>query len=171
MAEELVTSERLKAGADYLAALSTLGFHPEGALWSVRSGDPGTLELSLFTDLVDRIGTREIYRVLFDAFDKARTPPSLDPWLVGLYSPRQMFFDAVADFDFASVDPGKGAAFVMSGGKEYDDGVRALRITEFEVVRLVHPEWVYRIPRRRQSSAADRLRSWHRFERAIADAA
>ncbi|MCE7031009.1 hypothetical protein [Jiella avicenniae] len=169
--KKTMTPARLDAGREYLAALRDLGFVPDGAVWSMRLGEPGTLELSLFSDLVDRVGPHAIYRALFDAYERAKTPADFDPWIVGLYSPRQTFFDAVADFDMASVDPDSGAAFVMRGGSEYDDGADVLRTTEYEVVRVVHRDWVYKIPEGRKSPATEALRNWRRFERSVAEAA
>lgn len=171
MAEELVTRDRLTAGTRYLTALKDLGFEPDAAMWSVRPDDPGSLELSLFSAYVDRVGTRRMFRTLYDAYHASKTPPELDPWFVGLYSPDQQFYGAVEGFDFAKVETGKGAGFAMSSGVDLALGSQILRIEEPDVVRLVHPTWVYKPLQVRATKPVDLSRRWKRFEQAVAKAA
>ncbi|MBO0906313.1 hypothetical protein [Jiella sonneratiae] len=172
MVEEIVTPERLEAGERYLGSLRALGFEPDGALWSMRPSDPSSLELSIFSSLVEKVGPLTIYRALFDAYDQGKTPADFDPWIVSLYGPHQTFFDAVAGFDAASVDPDKGAAFVMCGGSDHEEGGNVVRTTDFEIVRIVHREWVYKVLEQpRASPAASSLRRWRRFEENLARAA
>ncbi len=172
MAEELVTAERIEAGRTYLAALDGLGFRPEGAMWSMRPTEPETLELSLFSALVDRIGTGAIFDALFKAYESARTPSSFDPWFVGLYSPNQLFFKAIAGYPFERLDSKEGVAFLMIQGTEYEMRGQSVRVPESEIVRAVQPNWVYRVPEGGKSSASvDTVRRWKTFEKVVRKAA
>ncbi|WP_427025063.1 hypothetical protein ACP4J4_03780 [Aureimonas ureilytica] len=172
MAEELMTAERIEAGRTYLAALNELGFRPEGAMWSLRANEPETLELSLFSALVDRIGTGAIFDALFKAYEGAKTPRSFDPWLVGLYSPNQLFFKAIAGYPFEHLSSREGVAFLMIQGKEYEMRGQSVRIPESEIVRMVQPDWVYRVPEGdRSSPSIEIVRRWKRFEQMVREAA
>lgn len=168
MAEDLVSGERLEAGRRYLDALDTLGFVPDGAMWSVRRGEPDTLELSLFSRFVDRIGTGRMFEVLFEAHERARTPPEFDPWYVGLYSPRQALYEMAQDLTFET--PGK-AAMVIEGGTGTFLGDRFEGVEDFRIERIVESAWVYRPLSPRTDQSTDLSRRWKRFEQAVAKAA
>lgn len=169
MAEDIVTPERLKAGSDYLIALTQMGFDPEGAMWTMRISDPSSLELSLFSSLVDRIGTYKIFQALFDAFDRAKTPKDFDPWLVALYSPDQLLYGPASSF---VINDGSNAALL---GARHQRTIHDANFVfeEFDGIeeRLVLKEWVYRQPGKRRIPANDQLRQWRRFEHAISEVA
>lgn len=169
MAENAVTSERLQAGADYLAALEQLGFIPEGAMWTMRLHDAASLELSIFTGLVDRVGTMAMFKTLFEAFDRAKTPRSFDPWLIALYSPDQLLYEPASAF---SIPAGSDAA-VLGVHHKRQQLFGSVVLDEFQQAeeRIVMREWIYKQPTRQRSAANDQLRQWRRFERAVAAAA
>src|SRR4051794_1262813 len=138
MAERPVTQERLEAGRDYLAALAALGFRPDGAMWAVHS-ESQDVQLALVSALVDRVGPLTIHEALFAAYERAKTPPSLDPWIVSLYSPNTAFGRHLAMSAIPSASPVVGHT---SSGDAISLGEPWVMITDW----LVQPSWIYKLP-------------------------
>jgi hypothetical protein len=99
MAEEPVspmdlTEADIIAGTEYLASLRKLGLEPDALCWIVRHfrvDDDSTQSekhLALVSSLADRYGPRQIYDLLFLAYDASATPKEVDPFIVSLYGPK-----------------------------------------------------------------------------------
>ncbi len=171
MAEDLVSQERIDAGREYLRALASLGFEPEGALWSIREDEPQSLELSLFTSVVDRVGPRAVLDALFQAYDKALTPRRFDPWDVSVYSPGMHFYECVKAH---SVPLSASLHHLFQMGSRttlFDPDNRLIGFGHESATRLCKGSWVYRMPGPGRRSAIPQLRAWNRFEERIAAAA
>lgn len=78
---------RLIAGLEYTNAIMSLGLDPDLMCW-VYLPDEDRTELSIVTTMVDRVGPAKLYSLLFKAYQLSATPREVDPFEVGLYSPR-----------------------------------------------------------------------------------
>lgn len=170
MVEDLVTADRLAAGKEYLSALADLGFVPEGAMWSMRKGDAETLELSLFSSVVNRTGPSVVYDALFQAFDKALTPRTFDPWDVAVYAPGTNFYEGASRGAPSSTEVGMGTFVMGASTSVYDERDRLIDMRVEEVTRVTFLSWVYRFPRQK-APAIPQMRAWNKFERRVAEAA
>jgi len=157
MAEEIVTEERLSAGHDYWIALRELGLAPEALLWTVpeknvngltvqvpHKVDPWNLELSLVSGLVDVYGAKEIYELLYLAFERAGTPKNFDPWIISLYGTKSDFAELLPNAPFF-----EGGELVALG----DQGTRiSATVPDWNVVydRKFQSDWVYVRPKFRK---------------------
>lgn len=78
-----------KAGQEYATALKDLGMKPQAVCWIHSWLDESTTEkrLAVVTSMVDRVPPKEVYDLLFRAYDLAATPREIDPFIVELFSP------------------------------------------------------------------------------------
>jgi|GEM_PF-1740532 hypothetical protein len=160
MVEQLVTAERLAAGLRYVEALAALGFRPDAALWSigVDPNEDQRVQLSLVSSLVERVGPKKIYDLLFQAYDHAGTPANFDPWIVGLYGADTTFGEAMRHepiFEF-------GAATIKS-----EDG-QEQSIEAMEIVgnRMFYKGWIY-VRRFQKRDVASELRLVEKFKKNV----
>lgn len=137
MAEDIVSADRLQAGHDYIAALAKLGFRPDAALWTVgdMSTKEGLLQLTIVSSLVERVGPTALYDLLFQAYEHAGTPKSIDPWIVGLYGAETLLGAALRTKPVITF---KEAIFHRDDGSE-----RTLDLMEAVEGRLFYKRWVY----------------------------
>jgi hypothetical protein len=154
-----ITEERKHAGADYLHALQKLGMSPDDVRWVVHKE---TLEphLAVTTSWVDRVGSKEIYSTLFDAYDHAGTPKSIDPWIVVLFSPHMMFNDwrKAADAQLRNRKAGPHGPNLFFRNNIYMLG-------DYYFVK----EWVYkRLAKMPQRESRRDLHLWRRFQNNVA---
>lgn len=162
MMRELLTAAHLDAGADYCQALLGLGLDPDIMAW-VYEANSKTLSLAIVTSLVDRIGPKSIYDVLFKAYDIAATPRAIDPFVVSLYSPNM---DLAVDLrNNLKVDDDGFLDFGPRNAPSHIQGV-AFHIGYAEP-KAVLGVGVYRVRRQRMNADQDRGR-WRRFSGEIA---
>jgi len=145
-----MTPERMKAGEDYLAALRKLGLEPEGLLWAYHE-ERKEFTLAMITSLADRVGPKEIYETLFEAYDHAGTPASIDPWIVTVFSPRTVF-----DVDF-NVMMSMEASAQGFGGVQVE-GEMQFMAGEY----MFRKSWVY-VARRWNAQSKHQLKVWDKF--------
>lgn len=169
----LIDDARVEAGRDYIAALDQAGFRAEGAFWAYRKETPYDPELLLVTTLVDRVGTKTIYDALFVAYEKAKTPREIDPWIVALISPKMVLGTAVLDTLMNRPEPAemKRMAEKLASRdsvlEEVHQGVFSERLGW-----VVPPNGIYRAPTRNKAPEATRqIRQWRRFESEVLQAA
>lgn len=86
MASRPVSTEYLKAGEDYLAALQTLGMRPKFLGWGWERATERWL-LVLVTSIVDAGGPLALNRLLMRAYNAEATPKSISPFIVTIFSP------------------------------------------------------------------------------------
>lgn len=137
MTDLKLTEAETRLGAAYLKALRQLGFEPDlfcwalENIWSDRADQLARIEkrLVIVTSLVERVGTRSIYDLLFSAYDLAVTPKEVDPFNVAVYSTEslqgELLLKTVADFDFELSkrrDTGDDAV-IMPGGIVHERGI------------------------------------------------
>lgn len=147
-----MTPERWDAGERYIASLRDLGFDPETVMWVFDERD-NEFNLAFVTSIVDRIGTKAIYEILFKAYDKAVTPREFDPWVVALYSP-QTFFAR----EFAVMLEANPTGKAM-GGVELVGQV-ALGIGDY----TARHEWIYVLRGASKAQSKHQIKAWHAFE-------
>lgn len=149
-----MTPERMEAGRDYLVSLNALGLYPEGLLWAYHE-ERDEMVLAIVSSIVDRVGPKEIYEVLFEAYEKAGTPASIDPWIVSVFSPKSIFTD---DFRaMMAMDVHAQAA----GGAEIASVL--LSVTDGYVFEK---EWVY-IAQTRNDQSKHQVAEWKRFRQNV----
>ena len=97
MAEDTVLTELdYRAGAEYLKALQSLRFQPDVLCWSnelldIEDVGAGTEKrLTIISSLVDAVGAKAIYELLFQAYDASATPKEINPFIVSIYSPKSI---------------------------------------------------------------------------------
>ena len=101
------------AGASYLAALRALGLDPEALFWAWDRAEDRYV-LMLVTRYFDIVGPAEVSKLLFKAYNKARTPKEIDPFILRIHSPDHRMIraltDAIDGFRIQMVDTGKIAS-------------------------------------------------------------
>jgi len=87
MDSQQVSSEYMKAGADYLAALKKLGLHPTFLGWG-REVNTEQWVLVMVTSIIDAAGgPLALNTLLFKAYNAEATPRAISPFIVRVYSP------------------------------------------------------------------------------------
>ena len=86
--------KHMQAGRDYLKAIEALGLELAALFWA-KDDIAKQYVLVMFTDVFDYIGPYEISKKLFDAYNLAGTPKSIDPFIVRLHSPQQQIAKAI----------------------------------------------------------------------------
>ena len=81
-----VSPQYLKAGADYLDALRSLGLNPNflGWGWDIAANQ---WALVLVTSIVDAGGPLALNELLFKAYNAKATPREISPFVVRIFSP------------------------------------------------------------------------------------
>jgi hypothetical protein len=138
MADDIVSLSRLEAGRDYLAALDGLGFLTETMMWTIAgTGNNVDPELSIVTSFIERVGSNEIYELLFEAYEKAGTPSEIDPWIVSLYGSGTQFAHAAKGMHIVG---GANLNFADGSQREFPD-----ELWHGVVDRLTKPSWIYKL--------------------------
>ncbi|UDF28719.1 UNVERIFIED_ORG: hypothetical protein LHK14_14515 [Roseateles sp. XES5] len=135
----------LKAGAEYLRALDTLGLKPDGLTW-VYDVDASRFALWLIWAGVDKYSPFEINKRLFRAYNAAALPQLIDPFWVFVISPKSTMGKNVKDFAAANAE-----------AVEFGDGAPPNTKTLFHI----HRDWVYRFTSRPTSLGL--FKNWRRF--------
>src|SRR4051794_18623036 len=156
---------RREAGAQYLAALRTLGLEPNGLFWAY---DEVTEQFVLFlvTDLFDVKGPYEISKLLFKAYNNSGTPREVDPFIVRLHSPRQTIISSLmiglggAKIEGVDEKSGKPLSDLVQVSGAKLDGIQ------------VFADWVYKQPdtrafKRPPANTIALSRKWERFMRSV----
>lgn len=158
MAQDALSEERWTAGADYLAALRQLGLEPEGLLWAFHEARR-EMALVLVTSLVERIGPKDLYEVLFEAYEKAGTPRSIDPWIVVAFGPDSLL--------------GEEFAVMMEAEVRVVEAPPSLELPIFKYglgggeYTFSH-EWVYVAKPRWRSESKHQVKIWNTFRENVA---
>ena len=87
---------RLRAGAEYLSALRSLGFEPDGLFWAWDKQDE-VFVLLLVSAFYDVAGPLSLSKLLFKAYNASITPKEIDPFIVRLHSPLQTYIRSIHD--------------------------------------------------------------------------
>jgi len=160
-ARSLMTENRLAAGGDYLKALLHLGLDPDIMAWVYVARDR-EMELALVTTLVDRIGPKPIYDLLFRAYELAGTPRSVDPFVVSLYSPNMAFAIDLKTYlripESGWLDPGAELARVHVS--------KAWFVIGFTDQKLIFGPGIYRVKSKQNHADVDFAR-WRKFEQNV----
>lgn len=152
---DLLTTERIVAGQEYVQRLITLGFAPDIAAWVYRAAEDD-IQLVLVSDVLRRIGAKRMYEVLFEAYDKAITPKQIDPFDVGLYSTDM---DMAQDLRTLKIIAADGK--VRLNGEDKDVSQMMWNIG-FTVPKIVHGAGIYLVSDV-PAKAKELNPSWHRF--------
>jgi hypothetical protein len=147
-----MTPERWEAGERYVSSLRDLGFDPETVMWAFDKR-AGEFNLAFVTTIVDRIGTKAIYEILFKAYDRAVTPREFDPWVVSLYSPQTFFAREFAIM--LETNP-----TVEALGDAQIVGQVALGVGDYTARR----EWIYVLRSASKVQSKHQIRAWQAFE-------
>lgn len=153
--DELVTPERLAAGRDYVEALERLHVAINAAMWGIN--DARQVELLLVSDLVDQVGPRTMYDALFKAYDLAKTPRSIDPWIVTVHSPNTQF--AYYHRQSPIIGPHE-IVERLADGSEKSMGMPWMRFGEWNV----RADWMLLDLKNSKRDVFKALRGWKRFE-------
>lgn len=78
---------RLRAGAEYLSALRSLGIEPDALFWAYDLARHDAM-LVLVSSFFDAVGPFAMQETLFKAYKAAATPREIDPFVVRLHSPK-----------------------------------------------------------------------------------
>jgi hypothetical protein len=81
-----VSAQYLKAGADYLVALRSLGLNPSFLGWGWEAAT-GQWLLVMVTSVVDAGGPLALNKLLFQAYNVKATPKEISPFIVRVFSP------------------------------------------------------------------------------------
>jgi hypothetical protein len=85
VASRPVSSQYLKAGADYLEALRGLGLNPNFLGWGWETAADRWV-LVLVTSIIDAGGPLALNRLLFHAYNAEATPKEISPFVVRVFS-------------------------------------------------------------------------------------
>jgi len=90
MASETLPVKYLRAGEEYLAALKTLGLHPELLGWGT---DVSTKQwqLIMMTSIVEVGGPLALNRLLFSAYNMGATPKEISPFIIHVIGDRSLY--------------------------------------------------------------------------------
>ncbi len=147
---------RRNAGAEYLAALRTLGLRPDALFWGFDKIEQRFI-LMLVSEMVDFKGPLAIADLLFQAYNASATPKEIDPFVVRLHSPEHALiqrFDSFKNVGEATVSPPPG-----TDGPVSNITIKGVAFGDVEF----RPEWTYvfALPPKRKS--VDLSRRWIRF--------
>ncbi|MDO7843475.1 hypothetical protein [Sphingomonas immobilis] len=81
--EPTLDEARIDSGRRFYSAITELGIQPDFLCWMLFQDD---LQLVMVTSLVDRVGSLQIYEMLFKAQDAGLIPEDFNLWEVSLYS-------------------------------------------------------------------------------------
>jgi hypothetical protein len=158
MAVPELPSTLQELGAEYHSQLIKLGLRPEAFLW-MHKPDEDEFVLSIVWSGVDRFGPFEVNKRLFEAYRKAVLTRAIDPFIVELRSPKEVFGATIREH--------------MSEGGEH----LFYRILETNSLtgeqKTTHQwrsEWAYSMADRKRSHMEVK-RDWDRFKRNVAAAA
>jgi hypothetical protein len=90
MASEVVPAKYLRAGEDYLAALESLGLHPEFLGWGEEL-EPRQWILVMVTSIVEIGGPLALNELLFKAYNMKATPKEISPFIVRVFGSHTAF--------------------------------------------------------------------------------
>jgi hypothetical protein len=157
---ELLTKERILAGAEYVQRLRQLGFDPDIAAWVYR-GIEDDIQLVLVSDIVLRVGSRRMYEVLFQAYENAITPKHIDPFDVGLYSSKMdLSIDLTNQFAVMTAEG------MVRFGEEDVEVMKTVFVVGVNYPKIVYGVGVYRV-KRNPAKMRDISATWRTFERNI----
>ncbi len=148
----------MQAGKEYLDALHRLGLEPDVFCWIYDAVEDG-IELAIVTSIAERIGSLDIYKLLFRAYEAAATPRDIDPFIVSIYGPNSFYGAMLREHirtlaaDGAFSDPGNATRFttVMENSAE---------------LKVMLARGVYARGDTRRSAAQD-LKRWSRFKQNV----
>lgn len=141
------------AGLEYYGQLKSLGLRPEACLWMYRFTDEKFV-LGVIWSGVDRFGPFQLSKLLFEAYRKTLLPRSIDPFLIELRSPREVYG--------AQILVSSGANWYRIGNKGADG--------KDNVQLQWSKDWIY-YKQKKQRSVVEISRDWGRFNQSIAKAA
>lgn len=149
----------MDAGRAYLAALQNLGLNPEGLMWAYDSAVRRHV-LVLVTEFFDLKGPLEISRVLFAAYNNAKTPKEIDPFVVRLHSTNQTLAKLIYN---AATMP---ADIKLTAVKGIPVTNRSISPVAFEIGGLeVQKDEIIQIRQPRQGHSINLDRKWESFQR------
>ena len=98
MALEPLPPKYLEAGEEYLAALNSLGLHPELLGWGT---DIITKEwhLVMLTSIIEVGGPLALNKLLFRAYNMGATPQEISPFIIRIFGDKTVFAPELRQLD------------------------------------------------------------------------
>ena len=165
MASREIDVKYMEAGVEYLLSLERLGLRPDGLFWAFDK----TLDkfvLVLVTEIYDFAGPLALSKTLFEAYNKAATPITIDPFIVRMHSPRHWIVQEIAKyFPFT-----KGAKLTVQSadGRPRDDvQATANEMTVNAGDLEVSSDWVFRFEKPKKPMTVEIARRWRRFSQNV----
>jgi len=90
VASETLPAKYLKAGEEYLAALQSLGLHPELLGWGTDLLTKDW-QLVMLTSIVEIGGPLALNKLLFKAYNMGATPKEISPFIIRVFGDRTVF--------------------------------------------------------------------------------
>ncbi|WP_411037546.1 hypothetical protein [Shinella sp. BYT-45] len=144
-----LSRDLLKAGAEYLGALDTLGLKPEGLTW-VYDATQRRFALWLIWAGVDKYGPYQINKLLFRAYNATALPQEIDPFCVFVISPKSSMGKSLKNFDTHIQ-----SAFEFGAGEP----------PNITTIFHIHRDWIYRLGRK--PTAVALFNNWQRFSASV----
>ncbi len=165
MASETLPAQYLKAGEEYLSALTKLGLYPEFLGWG-RQEQTGLWMLALVTSSVEIGGPLALNELLFKAYNLNATPREISPFIVRVFAPRTVLAPKLKELNL--FQPGVGTTQKIDKNTNMPIGpkipIEAITLN-FGDLRISTTD-VYKVPHRKRSYE-DRTREWMRFKSSV----
>lgn len=157
MAKDFVDLSRFEAGKRYIDALEKLGFSVDYALWTVPTDTDVTddTQLSIVSHIIETVGSKTVYELLFKAYERAGTPPDIDPWIVSLYGSNTAFGRHVTTIH--EVEEEAYLTIMTEHGPQKQAVPTWINIVD----RFTKPRWIYKLAHFDNKPGDD----WWAFER------
>jgi hypothetical protein len=166
VAQDALAVEKRRAGAEYLAALRSLGLDPEALFWA-RDTVVGEDVLILVTSLFDFAGPLELSGLLFKAYNLAATPREVDPFILRLHSPNHA---AIREMAHRFGDGRRIKLPILLALVQPVPGVHEIRLAALSMGADVtaYADAVYTFDlSERPAASVDASRRWRRFQKHI----
>lgn len=168
MASPALQAEYLKAGEDYLAALTKLGMRPVFLGWGWEVATEQWL-LVLVTSIVEAGGPLALNKLLFKAYNAEATPKAISPFIVRVFAP-----EVANSGGLIMVAPG---SFVSSIKDKYgrpkkhtdDDGnpIKIVRATQNFFGIEMNSDYAYETLMPASVKYHDRRHEWQKFRKNV----
>lgn len=155
-------------GAEYLHSLERLGLRPDALFWAFDK-TVDKFVLVLVTDEYDYAGPFALSKTLIEAYNKAKTPIEIEPFIVRMHSPWQPIIQEMGKFlPFrAEVKQISNPDGTVIEGLTAKFASLNIQVADLEI----EDEWIYRFEKPPKRKTVELSRRWRRFAENVAKAA